>query len=112
MKDPHRLFRSRSDVYRALQLFFMTSSTLIAISYAFPGLLRIRWLYPVIVLWAFTLMVSSFFYGQTSQEEEGEYTPQVQRATEEPEHLSLTEQFPLRSVIPQKRDNWEEDDLV
>lgn len=110
MKKPFRLFNSRSDVYRALQLFFITSSMLIAVSYAFPGLLHVPWLYPLMVLWAFVLMVISFYYGQTETEEEEEYT--VRQSTGyEMEQTPIWEQLHLKSVLPQRRD-WDDDDLV
>ena len=110
MKDEFRLFRSRSDVYRAMQLFFITSSTLIAVSYAFPGLLYGPWLFPLISVWAFVLMIISFYYGQTEGEQEEEYATQMQ-AEQEKDQTPLWEQLPLRSVIPEKR-AWEDDEIV
>ena len=114
MKDSFQLFRTRSDVYRALQLFFMTSSTLIAISYAFPGLLHVPWLYPLIVFWAFVLMIVSFYFGQTAiEEEEEEFAEQPQNGNEkEPEQTPLWEQLQLRSVLTQQRNRRDEDELV
>ena len=102
MKDEFRVFRSRSDVYRAMQLFFITSSTLIAVSYAFPGLLYVPWLFPLISVWAFVLMIISFYYGQTEEEQEEEYATQTQ-AEHDKDQTPLWEQLPLRSVIPEKR---------
>lgn len=110
MKDEFRLFRSRSDVYRAMQLFFITSSTLIAITYAFPGLLYVPWLFPLIAVWAFVLMIISFYFGQTEVEEEEEYATQTQREYEK-DQMPLWEQLPLRSVIPEKR-ALEDDEIV
>lgn len=108
MKDSNSLFRSRSDVYRALQLFFITSSTLIAIRFAFPGLLYVPWLYPLIVLWAFVLMVVSLYFSQTSEEEEEE---PIMQTKEEPEQTQTWERLKLRALATKERP-WQDDELV
>ena len=115
MKNSFQLFRTRSDVYRAIQLFFMTSSTLIAINYAFPGLLHVPWLYPLIVFWAFVLMIVSFYFGQPAIEEEEEeeiYAEQSQNMNvKEPGQRPFGEQLQLRNVLTRHR-SWDENELV
>ena len=106
MKSSTSFFRSRSDVYRVLQMFFLTSSTLIAVRFAFPGLLYVPWLFPMIVLWAFILMIVSLYYSQTAEEEEEvEYPLQTSQSSE-----TTYEVLNLRSIQKEKR--WDRNDLV